>query len=123
MGLAFVLLLGCEQDLLLLGNITGLGSLPPPPASLAAAVAAPEPLPIVAAELDPLPNGGLVEQGEPVAAGEAPPAAPVEFNPISIPEGPREGDGVRWEGVKAKGRSLAPISSRMSKGPDRDFQK
>lgn len=29
-------------------------------------------------------------------------APAVKWNPISIPQGPREGGGVRWEGVKRK---------------------
>ncbi len=45
--------------------------------------------------------------GEPIAEGGAkevvPAPAPEKWNPVSMPQGQREGGGVRWEGVKKKG--------------------
>jgi hypothetical protein len=124
MSFALLLLTGCGQDLLLLGDITGLASVGPVPQSLEGAVpmaaGTPEPAPITPALLDPIPNGGVIEAA---AEPAAPPPVAEKFNPISVPEGPREGDGVRWEGVKVKGATPPPISSRMSKSADRDFQR
>jgi hypothetical protein len=106
---SLLLLVGCQQDLLLLGDVTGLASagtttrtarLPPAPEPVpaeapTAEVAAAE---VAAAEVPPA-AGSPAEEIPAVA-----PPSPTTFNPISIPEGPREGDGVRWEGVKVKGR-------------------
>jgi hypothetical protein len=113
-------LLGCGQDLLLLGDVTGLASARPPDR-----LVLPAPAPVAVAPVEvtppaPLPDGTIpvVEGVEAVAAAATPPA---DFNPISIPEGPREGEGVRWEGVKAKGRAPPPVGSR--RGADRDFSR
>ena len=120
----FVVLSGlfaCQQDLLLLGDVTGIGQsnvvfvLPasePAPAPTVEVPQEPAPLVVIGA-------GAAVPEGPPVEA--RPPAvvppADGKFNPISIPEGPREGDGVRWEGVKTRGG--APFAP----GPAREMDK
>jgi len=46
---------------------------------------------------EPIANGGV--RPDAPAAG-APPADARDFQPVSIPQGPREGGGVRWDNVR-----------------------
>jgi hypothetical protein len=52
------------------------------------------------------PEAAPSQGGASATAGEVPP--PVEYNPISIPQGPRQSGGVKWEGVSKRG-SNAPL--------------
>lgn len=91
-------LVACQTDLL--GNMGLEPTMPAPSAQTTEVAAEPEPAPSaedVAPE--PAPAASAEPAAEPAAA---PPPAPVEFNPISMPMGPREDGGVRWEGVSKK---------------------
>ena len=47
----------------------------------------------------------VASTGAPAAAPKPPPA---EFNPVSVPQGPRSEGGVQWEGVNKRGTN-APL--------------
>lgn len=49
-------------------------------------------------------GGGVKETAN--AAADGPPAG---FQPISVPQGPREGGGVKWEGVTGRGQKYVPL--------------
>jgi hypothetical protein len=53
-------------------------------------------------------GGGAGGGGGGVADGAPPPKPPSEYNPISIPQGPRQSGGVKWEGVSKRGAN-APM--------------
>lgn len=110
-------LFACQQDLLLLGDLTRIGA-----SNTVAAIPAdsvvrpPEPAPVVEAPVAvPVPENGAVTPADARPPAVVPPADG-KFNPISVPEGAREGEGVRWEGVKVKGRPIPPPGPQ--RGPD-----
>jgi hypothetical protein len=46
---------------------------------------------------------GSVAADEPVVgAAPAPASPPAEYNPVSVPQGPRQEGGVQWEGVNKR---------------------
>ena len=49
--------------------------------------------------------------GDPIADGGVKPTAPEDWNPISVPQGPRESGGVRWEGVKGSPTDAMPTTT------------
>lgn len=53
--------------------------------------------------------------GDPIADGGAKPVDPKDWNPISVPQGPRENGGVRWEGVKASPDETLPTYDELVK--------
>ncbi len=77
----------------------------PPPAEAPATAPANPPTPPAGAANAPPPDAPPAAAAAP--APGAPPANAADFEPISVPLGPREGGGVRWDGVHTK--SAKPI--------------
>ncbi len=91
-GLWVVVLVGCgveEQQVTT--------AVAPPPVEVVAAEPAE---PRVANMGDPIADGGIKEE-------------PVKWSPVSVPEGPREGGGVRWEGVKRSTEDSLPTAGDL----------
>jgi len=102
-----LLAVGCQQDLVrVMGTVTRVRVVPRPP-SLAVEEApheTPSPPATVSTPTSPLPQPvASAEPAERPGSDPAKPAqAPGSFNPISMPEGPRDSPGVRWQGVRGK---------------------
>lgn len=103
-------LVACFSDPLASVGLEPVKAEPPPPE--------PAPLEIPAAPpMDGEKVTGEATAPEPASAGGAPPAGPPkEFNPVSIPQGPRQEGGVKWEGVVHRGAN----ASRTSPVPAND---
>jgi hypothetical protein len=81
---------------------------------------APEPAPLEVPTTPPMDGAKITGDGAPaeatagssgggaVASGEPTAKPPAEYNPISVPQGPRESGGVKWEGVTKRGAN-APL--------------
>ncbi len=97
--------LACMTDPLAAVGIQPVAEIPPPaPATLEV----PTTPPMDGAKIT---GEGAVAADEPVAAGGAAPAPtppPAAFNPVSVPQGPREEGGVQWEGVSKRTGGGAP---------------
>jgi hypothetical protein len=83
---------------------------PPEPAALEIPTTPPMDGAKITGEGAPTDEAGSSGAGGAVVAGEdaPPPKPPSEYNPISIPQGPRQSGGVKWEGVSTRG-SNAPV--------------
>ncbi|MEQ1502220.1 MAG: hypothetical protein ABMB14_08310 [Myxococcota bacterium] len=109
MAWVWLVLTGCQQDVLAtLGSITGVpageapAEIPATPPQMGEPVSAPS---------------ATEEVAEPVAAEPAPEPPPAKFDPISVPQGPREGDGVKWDGVRQRGPGRTPPTGATNEKP------
>lgn len=120
---------GCQQDLVLaMGDLTGILVTP---ATDAVVLASETPPTMVAEPLAPPTADGPSDPQTPGVGGDAVPSADgaasgdggagepqnAGFDPVSTPQGPRESEGVRWDGVKEKGGR-----SQTVRGPGHDVE-
>lgn len=112
---------GCRQDVLQgMAALTALEVSSRPaeaevPVDAPSEVAAPEAPPVGQGDPAAEPAAEGVPPGAPAGA---PPVAPAEFNPISVPEGPRE-SSVKWEGVRRAPSDFDRLKSGSSRERDR----
>lgn len=122
MVLVLLSVMGCQQDVVrVMGAVTGVVVNPRPPES-PHREAKREPIPQVADASQPDAAGdaaGDAAAGDAETANDAgPPAtapAPSSFNPISMPEGPRDTPGVRWDGVRGHTQEAIAEERRLRK--------
>jgi len=112
--LLLLLTVGCQQDLVrVMGTLTGVKVVPHPP-SLAVEEAPPTAPSVASATTSPT----TPTPAQPAAAGAAPSRPGTgSFNPVSMPEGPRDSPGVRWQGVH--GKTQEEPAQRSAKKLDR----
>lgn len=105
-------LVGCFSDPLASIGLEPVKAEPPPPA----------PAPLEIPTTPPMDGEKITGEGSAPppeapaagAGGGAPPAPPpAAFNPISIPQGPREEGGVKWEGVSKRGINASRTPNQL----------
>jgi hypothetical protein len=100
--LLLLLAVGCQQDLVrVMGTVTGVKVVPRAP-SVAAEAPPHETLSLPATVSTPTAPAQVevAAPAQPVASAKPPKPSSSSFNPISMPEGPRDSPGVRWQGVR-----------------------
>jgi len=116
--LLLLLTVGCQQDLVrVMGTVTGVRVVPHPPPSAVVEEAPRETPSPVATVSTPTSPPQVVAPAQPVASAKTSGKSPSSsFNPISMPEGPRDSPGVRWQGVRGN-------KTQDDVARDRDYKK
>jgi hypothetical protein len=112
--------MGCQQDVVrVMGAVTGVVVNPrPPESSEPKREAKHEAIPQVADASQPSDAAGdpaTATDAAPESSAAASAPASSSFNPISMPEGPRDTPGVRWDGVRGHTQEAIAEERRLRK--------